>query len=174
MFLKAILDRSEFVHEYVPLGKDALSKSCPTFYLLLPVIFHVSERRVTVDWEIIRRCLSSPVFKNPANAVDKGILPSNDCLQLANGCSSIRDVENSLVYTPHQKKFYFITNIVPEKNGDSPCKGSNTRSHKDHLTTTYVAWFLKYHHRCLNQYSFLLKYYVLYCLYFLIMLLMNL
>lgn len=137
LFLKAILDRSEFVHEYVPLGKDALSKSCPTFYLLLPVIFHVSERRVTVDWEIIRRCLSSPVFKNPANAVDKGILPSNDCLQLANGCSSIRDVENSLVYTPHQKKFYFITNIVPEKNGDSPCKGSNTRSHKDHLTTTF-------------------------------------
>ncbi|KAL9399688.1 hypothetical protein Peur_008649 [Populus x canadensis] len=137
LFLKAILDRSEFVHEYVPLGKDALSKSCPTFYLLLPVIFHVSERRVTVDWEIIRRCLSSPVFKNPANAVDKGILPSNDCLQLANGCSSIRDVENSLVYTPHQKKFYFIANIVPEKNGDSPCKGSKTRSHKDHLTTTF-------------------------------------
>lgn len=137
LFLKAILDRSEFVHEYVPLGKDALSKSCPTCYLLLPVIFHVSERRVTVDWEIIRRCLSSPVFKNPANAVDKGILPSNDCLQLANGCSSIRDVENSLVYTPHQKKFYFITNIVPEKNGDSPCKGSNTRSHKDHLRTTF-------------------------------------
>lgn len=137
LFLKAILDRSEFVHEYVPLGKDVLSKSCPTFYLLLPVIFHVSERRVTVDWEIIRRCLSSPVFKNPSNAVDKGILPSNDCLQLANGCSSIRDVENSLVYTPHQKKFYFITNVVPEKNGDSPCKGANTLSHKDHLTTTF-------------------------------------
>lgn len=137
LFLKAILDRSEFVHEYVPLGKDVLSKSCPTFYLLLPVIFHVSERRVTVDWEIIRRCLSSPVFKNPSNAVDKGILPSNDCLQLANGCSSIRDVENSLVYTPHQKKFYFITNVVPEKNGDSPCKGANTPSHKDHLTTTF-------------------------------------
>lgn len=137
LFLKAILDRSEFVHEYVPLGKHVLSKSCPTFYLLLPVIFHVSERRVTVDWEIIRRCLSSPVFKNPSNAVDKGILPSNDCLQLANGCSSIRDVENSLVYTPHQKKFYFITNVVPEKNGDSPCKGANTLSHKDHLTTTF-------------------------------------
>ncbi|KAB5552816.1 hypothetical protein DKX38_010127 [Salix brachista] len=133
MFLKAILDRSEFVHEYVPLGKNALSKSCPTFYLLLPVIFHVSERRVTVDWKIIRRCLFSPIFKNPANAV----LPSDDFLHLANGRCSIRDVENSLVYTPHQKKFYFIDSIVPEKNGNSPCKGSNNLTHKDHLTTTF-------------------------------------
>lgn len=143
MFLKAILDRSEFVHEYVPLGKNALSKSCPTFYLLLPVIFHVSERRVTVDWKIIRRCLFSPIFKNPANAVDMGILPSDDFLHLANGRCSIRDVENSLVYTPHQKKFYFIDSIVPEKNGNSPCKGSKNLTHKDHLTTTYVAWFLE-------------------------------
>ncbi|KAJ6330705.1 hypothetical protein OIU76_009327 [Salix suchowensis] len=137
MFLKAILDRSEFVHEYVPLGKNALSKSCPTFYLLLPVIFHVSEMRVTVDWKIIRRCLFSPIFKNPANAVDMGILPSDDFLHLANGRCSIRDVENSLVYTPHQKKFYFIDSIVPEKNGNSPCKGSNNLTHKDHLTTTF-------------------------------------
>ncbi|KAJ6698597.1 DICER-RELATED [Salix purpurea] len=137
MFLKAILDRSEFVHEYVPLGKNALSKSCPTFYLLLPVIFHVSEMRVTVDWKIIRRCLFSPIFKNPANAVDMGILPSDDFLHLANGRYSIRDVENSLVYTPHQKKFYFIDSIVPEKNGNSPCKGSNNLTHKDHLTTTF-------------------------------------
>ncbi|KAJ6406905.1 hypothetical protein OIU84_010423 [Salix udensis] len=137
MFLKAILDRSEFVHEYVPLGKNALSKSCPTFYLLLPVIFHVSERRVTVDWKIIRRCLFSPIFKNPANAVDMGILPSDDFLHLANGRCSIRDVENSLVYTPHQKKFYFIDSIVPEKNGNSPCKGSNNLTHKDHLRTTF-------------------------------------
>ncbi|KAF9680685.1 hypothetical protein SADUNF_Sadunf06G0147300 [Salix dunnii] len=137
MYLKAILDRSEFVPQYVPLGKNALSKSCPTFYLLLPVIFHVSERRVTVDWKIIRRCLSSPVFKNPANAVDIRILPSDDFLHLANGRCSIHDVENSLVYTPHQKKFYFIDSVVPEKNGNSPCKGSNTLTHKDHLTTTF-------------------------------------
>ncbi|CAK7338282.1 unnamed protein product [Dovyalis caffra] len=137
MFLKAILDRSEFIHEFVPLGEDPFSKICQTFYLLLPVIFNGSERRVTVDWKIIRRCLSSPVFKNPADVVDMGTLPSGACLQLANGWRSIRDVENSLVYTPYQQRFYFITNIVPEKNGYSPCKGSTTPSHVDHLTTTF-------------------------------------
>lgn len=130
MFLKVILDRSEFNSEFVPLGKDDYCESSSsTFYLLLPVIFHKN----SVDWKIIRRCLSSPVFGTPGGSVDRKSLPSHGPLQLHNGRSSESDVENSLVYATHKKWFYFVTNIVFEKNGYSPYKDSDSLSHVDHL-----------------------------------------
>ncbi|XP_022729085.1 dicer-like protein 4 isoform X2 [Durio zibethinus] len=134
MFLKVILDRSKLLSEFVPLGNNEfLASSSSTFYLLLPVILHNSENKVTVDWRIVQRCLSSPLFKTPAEAVKNENFRSDACLQLANGCKSIRDVENSLVYAPHKKAFYFIANIVGEKNGYSLYRDSGTLSHVEHL-----------------------------------------
>ncbi|XVF35510.1 hypothetical protein REPUB_Repub18cG0151900 [Reevesia pubescens] len=134
MFFKVMLDRSELLPELVALGnKEFLQSSSLTFYLLLPVILNNCENKVTVDWRIVQRCLSSPLFKTPTEAGNNESFPSGVYLQLANGCRRIRDVENSLVYAPHKKAFYFITNIVGEKNGYSPYRDSGTLSHVEHL-----------------------------------------
>ncbi|XP_057995567.1 dicer-like protein 4 isoform X2 [Hevea brasiliensis] len=133
MFLKVILDRKELISEFVPLGKDSFCKSSHTFYLLLPVILRGCGSGVTVDWEVIRRCLLSPVFRS----VQKENFPSVAHLQLANGCRSMRDIENSLVYIAHKKQFYFVSNIFHGKNGFSPHKGSSTPSHLEHLIQTF-------------------------------------
>lgn len=130
MYLKIILDRSEFI----PLGKNDICKSSSsTFYLLLPVILHGNESTITVDWEIVNRCLSSPVFRTSEDAMVKEHFSLDVHLQLINGCRSISDVENSLVYARHKKEFFFITNIVHGKHGHSPCKESETSSYLEHL-----------------------------------------
>ncbi|KAG6676656.1 hypothetical protein I3842_15G163400 [Carya illinoinensis] len=133
MYLKVILDRSEFIPESVSVGKNDISKSSfLTFYLLLPVILHDNESKIAVDWKIISRCLSSPLFRTPEDAmVEK--YPLGVYLQLANGCRSRSDVENSLVYAPHKNEFYFITNIIHGMNGYSPCKDSETSSYAERL-----------------------------------------
>jgi endoribonuclease Dicer len=135
MYLKIILDRSEFIPEFVPLGRNDISKSSSsTFYLLLPVVLHDNESIITVDWEIVRRCLSSPVFRASEDDMVKEYFPLDDeHLHLINGYRSISDVENSLVYAPHRKEFFFITNIVHGKNGYSPYKESETSSYLEHL-----------------------------------------
>lgn len=133
MFLKVILDRSELISEFVSLGKDSFCKSSFTFYLLLPVILWGCGNGVTVDWDIIRSCLLSPVFGN----MQKGNFPSGSHLQLANGCRSIRDIENSLVYVAHKKQFYFVTNVVHGKNGLSPHKCSSAQSHLEYLSEMF-------------------------------------
>lgn len=140
MFLKVVLDRREFVPEFVPLGQHDSSKASPsTFYLLLPVTFRDNENTMSIDWKVIRKCLSSPVFRSPRDAVFRSprdamnFFPLGDQLQLANGCTSIRDIENSLVYARHKDVFFFITNIVFDKNGYSPCKDSGTLSYAEHL-----------------------------------------
>lgn len=132
MFLKVILDRKEFVSEFVQLGNiDSCKASSLTFYLLLPVTFHDDGSTLIIDWNVIRKCLSSPVFGSPVDALNKKILASD--VQLANGCRSRKDVENSLVYAPHKKLFFFITNIVFDKNGYSLYKDSGTLSYAEHL-----------------------------------------
>ncbi|CAN1318513.1 Dicer-like protein 4 [Linum perenne] len=137
MFLKVILDRSELASGFVPLGKNAFSKSSPTFYLLLPVILKGSENKVMIDWDIIRTCLSSPMFRSPDDLILEEDPIPNSHLHLANGLKKITDVENSLVYVPYKKKLYFITNLIPGKNGFSPHKGLATSSHVDHLISTF-------------------------------------
>ncbi|KAE8682671.1 Dicer-like protein 4 [Hibiscus syriacus] len=148
MFLKVILDRSKLLSEFVPLGNDDfLSSSSSTFYLLLPVILSNCENKVTVDWAIVQRCLSSPLFKTPVEAAKNEKFSSDVCLQLVNGCRSIRDIENSLVYAPHKAAFYFITNIVSEKNGYSPCRDSGTVNHVEHLKMLVARLLI---HNCLT------------------------
>ncbi|KAE8724485.1 Dicer-like protein 4 [Hibiscus syriacus] len=143
MFLKVILDRSKLLSEFVPLGNnDFLSSSSSTFYLLLPVILSNCENKVTVDWGSVQRCLSSPLFKTPVEAAKNENFSSDVCLQLVNGCRSIRDIENSLVYATHKVAFYFITNIVSEKNGYSPYRDSGTVNHVENLKMSDI--HLKY------------------------------
>ncbi|XP_043699597.1 endoribonuclease Dicer homolog 4-like isoform X2 [Telopea speciosissima] len=122
MLLKIILDRTDFSADFVPLGKNALSRSS-TFYLLLPVKEHEHEDTMTVDWKIVKRCLSSPVFKFPTGAVENGVLPVNQTLKLASGPVNITDIYNSLVFIPHKNSFFFIDDILHETNGYSPLKG---------------------------------------------------
>ena len=133
MYLQVILNRSIFETEFVHLGKnDFCESSSSTFYLLLPVILNEYENIITVDWKIVSRCLSSPIFRNPADRVDKNP-PLNDYLQLADGVYRERDVINSLVYVPYKKGFFFISSISAGRNGDSPYKDS---SHQEYMWTT--------------------------------------
>ncbi|KAK7265138.1 hypothetical protein RJT34_32754 [Clitoria ternatea] len=146
MFLKIILDRFEFTSEFIDLGKGAeCHTSTSSFYLLLPVVLQEYENAMRVDWKTVRRCLCSPIFRHPAESTDKKIFPL-DHLRLANGYISVRDVENSLVYAPHKKGFYFVTEIDHQKNGFSLYKDSATSSYVDH----YIEKF-SIHLRCPEQ-----------------------
>lgn len=132
MFLKVILDRSELVCDFVSLGKKNIYQSNATFYLLLPVILHDCKNSLTVDWKIIRRSLSSPIFRTPAASVDKKIFSLDKHLQLANGPQSISDIVDSLVYAPYKKIFYFVSRILYDKDGNSRYKEST--NHVQHLS----------------------------------------
>ncbi|GMI92533.1 DICER-LIKE 4, dicer-like 4 [Hibiscus trionum] len=143
MFFKVILDRSKLLSGFFTLGNsDFLSSSSSTFYLLLPVILSNCENKMTVDWGIVQRCLSSPLFKTPVESAKNENFSSDVCLQLVNGCTSIRDVENSLVYAAHKAAFYFITGIVRGKNGYSPYRDSGSLNHVEHLKMSGI--HLKY------------------------------
>ncbi|KOM32927.1 hypothetical protein LR48_Vigan01g248300 [Vigna angularis] len=134
MFLKIILDRLEFVAETVDLGLTAEAEtSSSTFYLLLPVVLQEYGNAMKVDWKTVKRCLWSPIFRHPQYTMDKRKIPFDIHLQLANGYKSVRDVENSLVYAPHKRTFYFVTNIDYEKTGFSLHKESGTSSYADDL-----------------------------------------
>ena len=130
MILKVMLDRTEFVSEFVQLGTKSSSS---TFYLLLPVTFHDHDNTLNIDWKIIRKCLSSPVFRTLANTSENKPFVSDVHLQLYGGFRRISDVENSLIYVPHKSGFFFVADIVRDKNGHSPCEDSSNLSHTDHF-----------------------------------------
>lgn len=136
MFLKIILDRLEFVSKFVELGAKSHT-STSTFYLLLPVILKEYDDVMKVDWKTVKRCLSSPIFRHPEVTSDKIVTSMDNHLLLANGYRSITDVENSLVYVPHTKFFFFVTNVIYEKNGFSLHKNSETSSFVDHLNEKF-------------------------------------
>ncbi|KAM7508303.1 hypothetical protein LguiA_018756 [Lonicera macranthoides] len=127
MFLKAILDRSEFIPEFVSLGKSDFSNSSSlTYYLMLPVVFLENGSQMTVDWNLVRRCLSSPIFGVPEYTNEH----MNNYLHLCNGRKSVEDVENSLVYVQCKNTFFFVSEIVKNKNGY--CTYKDSMNHVDH------------------------------------------
>lgn len=136
--LRVILDRSDFVSEHLALGKN--SNSCRlstlTFYLVLPVTLERSHETVLIDWITIKRCLTSPIFKGPTNPLEK---ESADLIMLANGLRSKNDVENSLVYVPYKKLFFFVTNINYKRNGHSMYKETDSSTFAEFLAKTLVA-----------------------------------
>lgn len=138
MFLKIILHRSEFVSERVQLGdsNDSYKACSSTFYLLLPVILNDDNNKITVDWKSIKRCLSSPIFRNPAENAGSGYSPLIGELQLANGSRNEDEVVNSLVYAPYKNAFFFVADIIAEKNGYST--STSGASHVDHFKTLRI------------------------------------
>lgn len=134
MFLKVILDRSEFFTDFVPLGRNASShRSSSTFYLLLPVKIHGYDGGMAVDWGTVMGCLSSPMFRSLTHATANDFLDVTNSLKLINGPFSISDIQNSLVLTPHNKFLFFIDDIL-DTNGNSQFKNS---------TSTYVEHYQK-------------------------------
>ncbi|KAK3033196.1 hypothetical protein RJ639_036988 [Escallonia herrerae] len=131
MCLKIILDRSELIGEHVSLGKsDCINSSSPTFYLMLPVIRHTYKNSMTIDWKLVRRCLSSSIFRTSKDAGENAILDPKSNLHLANGLKSKEDVVGSLVYAPCKNTFFFVSEVVLDKNGYSTAKESI--NHVDH------------------------------------------
>ncbi|KAF6147407.1 hypothetical protein GIB67_016764 [Kingdonia uniflora] len=117
MFLKIILDRKEFFSEFVPLGRNYSSQaSSLTYYLLLPL-----RDNLTIDWNIIKTCLSSSVFTQDfrQDAARSSLVPPGGSLILFNGPVNKSDIVNSLVFTPHNKLFFFIAEILPGTDANS-------------------------------------------------------
>ncbi|GER33663.1 dicer-like protein 4 [Striga asiatica] len=135
LFLKIIVDRHKLTQEYVVLeNNDVYESSSSTFYLLLPVILHEHDK-ISVDWTLVRRCLSSPIFRHPSLGLADETSQLNYQLHLANSRENIDDVENSLVYVPCKDTFFFISDIVREKSGHSLYDDS--KSHIEHYAETY-------------------------------------
>lgn len=135
VFLKVLLDRHEFKPEYVSIeDSNAYGSNSLAFYLLLPVVEHGHDR-ISVDWTLIRRCLSSPIFKHPSSDVENDIFQVRNHLHLANGCKSLNDTLNSLVYLPCKDTFLFISDILKEKNAHSLYDDS--KSHVEHYSELY-------------------------------------
>ncbi|KAM3337085.1 dicer-like protein 4 isoform X1 [Capsicum galapagoense] len=139
MFLKIILDRSEFISEFVSLEKRDYVDSASKFYLLLPVNLF-GRNKISVDWELVRRCLSSPIFRNSVCAGNNGLSKFDEQLQLANGSKSIHDVVNSLVYVPCKDAFFFISDVVKDKNAYSIYKDS--KNHVEHYCDIFSVHIL--------------------------------
>ncbi|KAI3446800.1 hypothetical protein Pfo_003465 [Paulownia fortunei] len=135
IFLKIIVDRRKFIPEYVVLeNNDVYESSSSTFYLLLPVIQH-EHNKISVDWTLVKRCLSSPIFRHPGIGVGDETSQLNNLLHLANGRKSVHDVVNSLVYVPCKDTFFFISDISQEKSGYSFYDDS--KSHVEHYTEKF-------------------------------------
>lgn len=134
IFLKVLFERQELIPEFVPLGlQDSYRTNKSTFYLLLPISLHDAESVISVDWVTIRSCLSSPICKAPSVLVEDIVPPSCSHLKLANGCWNIDDVKNSLVFTTHNKLFYFVADVCRGRNGFSPVTESSTKSHMESI-----------------------------------------
>ncbi|KMT03583.1 hypothetical protein BVRB_8g192580 [Beta vulgaris subsp. vulgaris] len=135
MCLKIILDRSEFMCGHVPLKNNKVSESNSSiFYLVLPVIPQECGKSISVDWMVIRRCLSSPIFAPHGHLVGTRIT-LDSCLQLADGPASVNDILNSLIYVSYKKSFFFVSQILPDKNGFS--LHNSSRSHIEHLSGSF-------------------------------------
>ncbi|KAJ0266449.1 Dicer-like protein 4 [Hirschfeldia incana] len=136
--LKIIFERRELITEFVPLGlQDSFITSKSTFYLLLPINLDDAESVLSVDWATIRSCLSSPIFKAPSGLVDDMDPPVGSHLKLANGCWSIDDVKNSVVFATHKKQFYFVTDICHGRNALSAIRKSITETHLESIYNSY-------------------------------------
>lgn len=139
MFLKVILDRSEFFSDVVLLGSNLKSHCSLTFYLLLPVKQCADGQSVVIDWHTIRCCLSSPAFGCQVNSDRMDYVPINDTLELLNGPVKKVDVLHSLIFTPHNKQFFFIDGIVDDINANSRRKGSKDISNAQHYKERYLS-----------------------------------
>ncbi|AQK44779.1 dicer-like 103 [Zea mays] len=128
MFLKVLLDRSEFTPSYILLGNDGALDMDSTFYLLLPIKQKFYGDNM-IDWPAVKRCLSSPAFQDPMGlSLHDSYLP-NESLKLLGGTYNKADVIGSLVYTPHTDLFFFVDAILDGTNAKSELNGATYAEH---------------------------------------------
>ncbi|KAL6903528.1 hypothetical protein ACP4OV_004341 [Aristida adscensionis] len=129
MFLKILLDRSEFTSSHVMLQNDAMFQISSTFYLLLPIKQKFYGDKFMIDWPTVKRCLSSPVFQNQEGSNSHDSYSPNDSLKLLDGTYSKADVIGSLVFTPHNNVFFFVDVILDEISARSEFNGTTYEEH---------------------------------------------
>lgn len=138
MFLKIIFDRSKFFSDFVSLGEvDTLEKTS-TYYLLLPVIQDECHDKVCIDWTVVERCLSSPVFQSTDADRKDNAMSSSETLNLANGPVEKKDIIKSLVFNPRNKLFFFIEDILYDTNAYSRMNGSHSSTYEEHYLNRFV------------------------------------
>ncbi|KAG9456245.1 hypothetical protein H6P81_000753 [Aristolochia fimbriata] len=151
MWLKIILDRKELFSDFIALGRNSsVLSGQSTFYLLLPVT-KVAEGKMAVDWTIVKQCLSSPIFRLPANddGTSNCVFHEKQNLKFLNGIVNMSDVPDSLVVTPHNGLVFCVVDILSEINGHSLLKKSES--------TTYINHFKKFNIELLHPEQPLLK-----------------
>ncbi|KAG8082637.1 hypothetical protein GUJ93_ZPchr0014g47162 [Zizania palustris] len=129
MFLKILLDRSEFTSSHVILGNDVTLEINSTFYLLLPIKQKFYGDKFMIDWPAVERCLSSPIFKDPIHVSVHSSYSPNECIRLLDGICSKTDVVGSVVFSPHNNLFFFVDAILDEINGKSEYNGATYEEH---------------------------------------------
>ncbi|XP_006653591.1 endoribonuclease Dicer homolog 4 [Oryza brachyantha] len=129
MFLKILLDRSEFTSSHVILGNDVTLEINSTFYLLLPIKQKCYGDKFMIDWPAVERCLSSPIFKAPKDVSVHDSYSPNKSLRLLDGICSKTDVVGSVVFSPHNNIFFFVDAILDEINARSEYKDATYAEH---------------------------------------------
>ncbi|XBJ03091.1 hypothetical protein VPH35_022331 [Triticum aestivum] len=130
MFLKVLLDRSEFTVSHVMLlGNSETLQFNSTFYLLLPIKQELYGDIFMIDWQTVKRCLSSPVFKDPTGVSAHGSYLPDESLRLLDNMYSKTDVVGSLIFAPHIKTFFVIDVILNELNARSEYDGATYEDH---------------------------------------------
>ncbi|KAK9098409.1 hypothetical protein Syun_025454 [Stephania yunnanensis] len=135
--LKIILDRSIFFSDFVSLGESDTSQSLSTFYLLLPMRETNHENKLGVDWNIIRRCLSSPVFHRGVDSRDHSPIHGSSSLILESGLVNTWDILNCLVFTPHNKLFFFVVDILHGMNSESAFPDHKRVNYAEHYSEEF-------------------------------------
>lgn len=128
MFLKVLLDRSEFTSSYILLGNDTSFEMDSTFYLLLPIKQKIYDTFM-IDWPAVKRCLSSPAFQDPMGLSLRDLYLPNESLKLLGGTYNKADVIGSLVYTPHTDLFFFVDAILDGTNAKSELNSATYAEH---------------------------------------------
>ncbi|GJN27074.1 hypothetical protein PR202_gb15060 [Eleusine coracana subsp. coracana] len=129
MFLKVLLDRSEFTSSFVLLKSDAALQISSTFYLLLPIKKKFNGDKFMIDWSTVKRCLASPVFQHSMGLSPHDTYLPNESLKLLDGTYHKADVTGSLVFTPHNDLFFFVDVIMDEINAKSEFNGATYEEH---------------------------------------------
>ncbi|CAA6661652.1 unnamed protein product [Spirodela intermedia] len=138
MFLKIIFDRSKFFSDFVSLGEVDILEKTSTYYLLLPVIPNVCHDKMSIDWTVVERCLSSPVFQSTGADRKDNAVSSLETLNLANGPVEKKDIINSLVFNSRNKFFFFVEDILYDTNAYSQMKGSQSSTYVEHYLNRFV------------------------------------
>lgn len=133
MFLKIILNRVEFYSDQITLGKvtSNIQPNNSTSYLLLPLKRHncSDNNKLVVDWATMRHCLSSPIFGNANSLFWRSEITKGNSVKMKDGEYRKHDIIGSLIYTPHNRRFFFVDDFLLELNAKSQLEDSTYAEH---------------------------------------------